>query len=122
LRDKKGSTWFATPNYLVKIGSDGHSWSIIKEHTSRDDFGWLASIFAMYMDKDNNLWLGCQQGLAFSVGRPSCFASLSKSSRSLTAIQHAYYLNPVSDSLLYCCAQEGLYEVHTATGEIRALD
>lgn len=119
-QDRKGYTWFSSPGYLVRTkGPDAFSQVI--EHTSRDEFNWLAAVYTIFFDKEDDVWLGCQQGLAYAQNRPSGFASMHGSSLTDASIQHAYYLGPVNDTLLYCCAQEGLYEVHPSTGVILQL-
>lgn len=120
-QDQKGDTWFAVSNYCIRVAGPGQRVSFLRENSSHDEYTWLPAIYAIYFDHDDNLWLGCQQGLAFACNRPSPFLDVHRSATSQTIIQHAYLLNPVSDSLLYCCAQDGLYAVHLRTGVIDLL-
>lgn len=121
-QDSKGATWFCTSNCFMRIAPDGKMYSYIQENASRDEFRWLDAAFDIYFDRDDNLWLGCQQGLLFSVNRPAGFTCFYKSASSDASIRHAYFIYPVNDSLVYCSAQDGLYKVNTQTGSIHSLD
>ncbi|HEY4336745.1 MAG TPA: ATP-binding protein [Puia sp.] len=120
-QDAHGDIWFSAVDCLAKIDPRTRTWSFIREHTSLDEYRWVDAAFDIYFDKDDNLWLGCQQGLLFAENRPACFVSIHKSALSEAVIQHAYYINPVNDSLVYCCAQDGLYQINPVTGSILSL-
>jgi len=119
-QDRTGAIWICTTNHLIRVKAGG-GYDLVKEHTSYDDLNWLDAVYAIYFDQDNDLWLGCQAGLAYSQSEPSWFLSISRSAISPEKIQHAYYIGTVNDSTLFCCAQEGLYEVHPLSGVISAL-
>jgi signal transduction histidine kinase/ligand-binding sensor domain-containing protein len=121
-QDKKGYIWFSGSNYLIKTAGPDWKQVTIREHYSRDEFQWLNAVYAIYFDRDDNVWLGCQQGLAYAQNQPSAFISIYRSAVSETSIRHAYFLHPLNDSVLYCCAQDGLFEVHPATGVILPLN
>lgn len=121
-QDKKGYIWFSTAGYLVRATASGNAFNLVKEHTSREASSWLDAVYSICFDKEDNVWLGCQAGLAFAQNSPSCFTSITSSALSETTIHHTYYLNPVNDSTLYCCAQEGLYKVNAVKGIVLALD
>jgi len=121
-QDKQGNIWFSTAGYLVRMAPSGDSCMLVKEHISHvTNNSWLDAVYAIFFDKDGNVWLGCQAGLAYSQNTPSCFTGITGSPVSETSIQHTYYLNPVNDSTLYCCAQEGLYKVNPVTGLVNPL-
>ena len=121
-QDRKGDIWFSASNHLVKIDRRSGGYSFIREHTSQSDLNWVNAVYDIYFDRNNDVWLGCQQGLAYAENRPSSFLSIHQSYSSGISIRHAYFLNPVSDSLVYCCAQDGLFRVSLADGSIQSLD
>jgi ligand-binding sensor domain-containing protein len=121
-QDKNGLIWFSTAGYLVRTNASGTSFTLVKEHTTGEALSWLGAVFDVCFDKDDNVWLGCQAGLAYAQDLPSCFTSITSSAVSQTTIHHTYYLYPVNDSILYCCAQEGLYKVDAGKGIIDCLD
>jgi ligand-binding sensor domain-containing protein len=120
--DAMGNIWFCTANCFAMVDSASHTLYYIKENTGGDDLKWLDAAFDIYFDQDNNLWLGCQQGLLFAPTQPACFTTFSKSTTSGIRIRHAYFLHPVNDSIIYCAAQDGLYHVNSRSGVIDCLE
>jgi ligand-binding sensor domain-containing protein len=121
-QDRKGYVWFCTAGYLVRMTASGKSYELVKEHMSRSEADWLDAVYNIRFDREDNVWLGCQAGLAYSRNEPSCFTSITRSSISEESITHAYSINPVNDNLLYCCTQQGLYIVDPGKGIITSLD
>jgi len=115
--DSSGATWFCAAGSLIKI-SKGNSFATIRENSSADEFRWIDAVYDIFFDKNNDCWLGCQQGLLFAENRPAGFVTVHKSSASEASIRHAYYIDARSDTLLYCCAQDGLFRVNPKTGLI----
>jgi signal transduction histidine kinase/ligand-binding sensor domain-containing protein len=118
--DGKGNSWFSASGELVEALAKG-TYTLIHEPSSRDEGRWLDAVYDINLDKDDNLWLGCQQGLIFAENKPSAFSTIYRSAISDVAIRHAYYLDPVTDNLLYCCAQGGLFRVDPIKGIIDTL-
>jgi len=120
-QDNKGFIWFCKSGNLLRIDTLGLHGEDIKENTRGQDDYWLGKIFHIYLDDDNYCLLGCAQGLAYCNIRSSGFVQFSQSANSETRMRHVYYISPVSDSLIYCCADDGLYKVNTLTGNIRLI-
>ena len=121
-QDKTGNLYLCTPDHLVKWKPGDQNYTEIKENTSRDLLQWLQAAYYVYLDDQDHLWLGCQQGLAFSSNRPSPFFKFQQSSRSEVRIRQAYSIYPLNDSLLLCCAQDGLFSINIGSGEIISID
>lgn len=121
-QDRKGNIWFSTAGSLIKTAPSGASCQLVRDHTSREIANWLDAVYNIFFDKEDNVWLGCQAGLAFAANNTSSFTSISRSSLSETTIRHTYCLNPIDDSTLFCCAQEGLYRVDPPKGIVIPLD
>jgi ligand-binding sensor domain-containing protein len=120
-QDADGNIWFCSTHCLARITADRQGLTLVREHSSLDEYRWMDAAFDIFFDKDNALWLGCQQGLLYSLNRPSCFTTIRKSVASDALIRHAYYIDPVNDSTLYCCAQDGLFRVNPISGMITAI-
>ena len=121
--DQRGHLWFSSTNYLMRLQPETGKLFQVKENESRSDPDWLGAVYAIYFDKRGDVWLGCQQGLAYSVNAPSPFFRFSASQTSPESrIHHAYYLDPQNDSILYSCAQDGLFRIQTKTGAIVTMD
>jgi ligand-binding sensor domain-containing protein len=118
--ENEHAIWFSLRNYLIK--AVGQNYYIIRQHKLSDGDDWTKSVFAINFDKRNNIWLGCQQGLAYASTEPSAMISFTKSTNSGDQIMHAYTLFPENDSVLYACAEDGLYQINQQNGNIRVLD
>jgi len=116
--DSRGDIWFCSTHCLARISAGTNELTLAREQTSFDTWRWLDAAFDIYFDRENNLWLGCQQGLIFAQNKPSCFTALSRSAVSDVQIRHAYYLGPVNDTMVYSCAQDGLFEVNPVSATI----
>jgi signal transduction histidine kinase/ligand-binding sensor domain-containing protein len=133
--DGKGNSWFSASGLLVEArgatnpagdadaaapGANA-TYTLIHEHSSRDEDRWLDAVYNINFDKDDNIWLGCQQGLLFAQNKPSTFTTIYRSAISETTIRLANCLYPVADNLLYCCAQGGLFRVDPVKGIVDTL-
>ncbi len=119
--DGKGNSWFSASGALVEARAASGTYTLIREHSSRDEGRWLDAVYNINFDKDDNLWLGCGQGLLFAQNKPSAFTSVYRSAISENAIRNAYYLYPVTGNVLYVCAQGGLFRVDPIKGIIDTL-
>lgn len=121
-KDKTGSIWFSTQTRLVKVSSADYSYTVIGATKKPEGEDWMASVFEIYFTDNNELWLGCQEGIAYTALRPPEFISFRKSPVSEEAIAHAYYIYPLNDSVIYVCAKDGLYKTNINTGIITTID
>jgi ligand-binding sensor domain-containing protein len=122
-KDGNKNIWLSSENEVLKINELQQKYSVVKENSSNDKYNWLKSVYALYIDNQNEyIWLGCQDGLAYAKNVNAAFTSYNRSSNDLTTIQHAYYLFPINDSILYSCAENGLYKVNLNNGNIKAID
>lgn len=120
IQDKKGKYWLASNKGLFTFDHDGFM-QVQPNNKSSPVNSWLNAVFSIYADKDNNIWLGCQDGLAFVHNQPPPFISTSYSDVTKTKISHAYYLYPQNDSIIYSTAEEGLYKINRKTHYINQL-
>lgn len=121
-KDQTGHIWVSTETNLVKINPSASTFSIVKANAQDKEGDWLDNVYYLYCDKMNNIWMGCQKGLAMLKNEIPAFSSYHKSSNSETFIGHAYYLLPYNDSILYSTAENGLYKVNLVNKEITAID
>lgn len=121
-KDKKGKLWVCTENNVLKIDPLRKDYKLISNSRVSDESNWFESAYHIYADKDGNIWIGCQQGVAYLPPTSSPFVSFSKSTESPTRINHAYFLLPVNDSIIFSCAENGVFEINTSSGTIQALD
>jgi signal transduction histidine kinase len=119
--DRSGKLWLATTGGLFEYTGEEIR-AVLSNDESHPGSYWLNSIYTICVDDDNNIWLGCQNGVACLQNKPPPFISYSYSEKSRTKIRHAYYLYPVNDSIILSAAQEGLYEVNKKTYSITSID
>ena len=118
--DDAGHLWFSTDRNLIRVKDNPNDFEIITESSSRDDKNWLGAVYTLLHDH-STVWIGCQQGLAFGTSNPSPFYRVNYSAQSLTAIKHAYYIYPESDSIIYVCGENGFYKVSNRS-QVKAMD
>jgi ligand-binding sensor domain-containing protein/two-component sensor histidine kinase len=115
--DKKGEFWLATSEGLFTVSAN--KLRKIQPNGKNDlENNWLNAIYVIYIDKHNDVWLGCQDGLAYVKNTAPAFISTSYSISTGTKINHAYYLFPLNDSIIYSAAEEGLYKINRRKNEV----
>lgn len=119
--DKTGKLWLATAQGLFEA-TEHELKTVLSNDQLHPGSQWLKSIYVIYADKDNNIWLGCQNGLAYLQNKPWPFISYSYSDQSKVNIRHAYYLYPANDSIVWATAEEGLYVINKKAHVINAVD
>lgn len=118
--DRTGNRWISDAHHLYKEDQQTGVLSKIVERNDESD-AWQTAIYALYFDNDNRLWMGSEEGLSYcSLRRPS-FERFYRSATLDTKIQHAFSLCSLNDSIVYCGAANGLYEVNTHADVIRQL-
>ncbi|GAB2838726.1 sensor histidine kinase [Ferruginibacter profundus] len=122
--DKEKNIWYSNESNLIKVNFKTKKYSVIKNASTSESPVWLNSIYTIFCDNEDNLWLGCQQGLAYLKNSPPYAENISSKETSIsnTSITQAYYLYPQSDSIVYACSENGLYKVNCFTGDIYPID
>jgi ligand-binding sensor domain-containing protein len=109
--DKNQVLWFSTIDSLYKYNLKNNKYEIVK------DIG-KQSIFYIFFDRQNNLWLGTRLGVAFCRNIDPPFIPYFQAKDALLKIDHAYYVYPINDSVIYVCADDGFYEVNMYANDI----
>lgn len=121
LFDRTGNLWLATSNGLYTYQKNAMH---VVEGNEKSNLSneWLNAIYALYADNQNDLWLGCQNGLGFMKNSLPPFISHSYSPINSTKINHSYYLFPSDDSIIFSTAEEGLYKVNRKSDVITVVE
>ncbi|MDF2186989.1 sensor histidine kinase [Paraflavitalea sp. CAU 1676] len=119
--DQSDNLWFSTRRHLIKMDAYSKRFWYVKESKVIEK-DWTSSVYAIFFDRMNNLWLGCHEGVSFSTNRSAAFLAYHKSEETKETISHAYYIYPNGDSITLVCASDALYKVNRLTGEIGSLD
>ena len=119
--DSSKNLWLATNRGLFRLNStDGHIINI-KDDNRADQQKWLTSVYSIFFDNQNNLWLGSLQGLAVATNPHPVFLNFFQSADFKATINRAYYVFPYNDSVEYVCAEDGFYRVDNTSDKISQL-
>ncbi len=88
----------------------------------KQDKNWLQSAYQVFCDRDNNVWIGTQKGIARFSLQQKPFSNFYQSAVSDDNLDHLYSLLPVNDSIVYTGDENGLYITNIHSGAIRKID
>lgn len=117
--DKNGLLWFGVAGHLYRTDLQQQSTAEIKDMAYGDGANWLNAVFYIYADSQQNIWLGTPHGVAFARNAAAPFIPYFETADKSIKINHAYYVFPYNDSLIFVCAQNGFYEINRMSGSIR---
>ncbi|HEY4288022.1 MAG TPA: two-component regulator propeller domain-containing protein [Puia sp.] len=117
--DTGRNIWVSDAHHLYRLSKGGHFTTISERDYGND--AWQTAIYALHADAGNRLWVGSEEGLSYFTPVTPAFEKFYRSHTGNARIQHAFSICPYNDSLVYCGAANGLYEVNTTTDEIRQL-
>lgn len=120
-KDKKNRVWVSTSSQVLKMNLHSKNITIIRPPGNSDNSEWLKSVYSLFCDFDDNIWLGSQNGIAYVPNNAPPFVSYFRSAFDNTQIKHAYYLFSYNDSVFYACAENGLYGVNLTSNRIDAI-
>jgi len=110
--DKKGDLWYSTATKFLRYDLNARRVTEISDAGVRSD-AWNSTIYQLFSDSENNIWIGSQEGLAYFGMGKKVFTPYHRSLTSDVFIPHAYTIFPFNDSVIYCGATDGLYKVNT---------
>ena len=120
--DRSGRLWFTNATSLLRldptVGGTIEKIADINQGTN----SWQSTIYALFTDRDGDVWAGSEEGLSFLSLAPQPFEKFSNSFFSKTRIQHAFTIHVAADSLIYCGASNGLYKINPLTRDIARID
>lgn len=105
---------YAWDNYLT-------SYIRYREEQDLLDENWLMSVKVLYL-KDNIVWLGCKNGLAYSKMEAPVITSFFFDQATRQKLDDVFALLPLNNSELLVGLEHGLKIVNTATGVFRTID
>ncbi len=83
-------------NKLYRFTLSMVKYTLLEEPPRTSETDWLSAVQNVYYDHENNMWLGCQEGLAFVSKYPSPFKPFNHDKRTNTKLEHVrsvYVLN-----------------------------
>ncbi len=104
-----GTCWIAANDGFFKLTTAGELISIENNNTNKND-DWLKTVYSIYPDDKNNVWLGTQNGLALIEDKPASFFSITNTSAENRPLNHVYHLGASGSGNLLISCEDGLYE------------
>jgi len=118
-QEKSGRIWVSDAKKVVRIDLSDNSYERLSENSSLSSEDWVGSVYSIFIDRQDNLWLACHQGLAYAKNEVSPFYRIYQSAASIDRMEHLYYVDPKNDSITYAGGQNGLYFINSYTGTVR---
>jgi signal transduction histidine kinase/ligand-binding sensor domain-containing protein len=120
-KDPQGNLWFSTFDHLYAWSPASNRYETIEDivYTPANDY--LNTVMHVFFDNQDNLWLGTQYGAGVCDYRQPAIIPFYRDRKTDVQINHAYYVLPANDSLVYVAAQHGAFSVNTNSGKITAL-
>lgn len=119
--DRKRNLWLSDAHSLYKLDDQDQRLYRIAESNNGSD-SWETAIYALFVDDQDRVWLGSEEGLSYFAPLPPSFEKYYKSYSSNTKIQHAFSIYPSNDSTVLCGAANGLYSVNTHSHAITKIN
>ncbi|HTJ12994.1 MAG TPA: ATP-binding protein [Dinghuibacter sp.] len=82
---------------------------------------WLTNIYSISFDREGDIWLSAEKGVAWARNRRTPFVPYVRSPMARTCLDHVFYVFPETDTSLLACATDGLSRVHTVSGAVEPL-
>lgn len=118
-QEKSDRIWVSDAKNVIRVDLSNNSYERLSENSSFSTEDWLGAVYSIFIDCQDNLWLGCHQGLAYAKNEVSPFYSMYQSVNSIDRMEHLYYIDPKDDSITYAGGQNGLYFINNNTGAIK---
>lgn len=109
--DTLKNVWFSAASKLYKVNINTEIVQEVKDANINVQGDWLNYTDAVYFDKNNNIWLGTSRGVAYTRNTTPLFIPYNVSEDQSSRIDHAYYVYPVNDSVLYAGTENALLKV-----------
>lgn len=115
-----GEIYIAGAKNLYKFDRSLSIYTILQETQSETEGGWLSNVLQIYRDKQNNIWLGCQQGLAFISMHNNPFQAIYQDKVTKDKLEHVMSVWKLRSDSLLVGLQNGLALINKNTGRFSA--
>ncbi len=103
-----GELLVSSINGLYKFHHTLGKYTLFEEAKGISDNPWLNSILFTYQDRNNDLWIGCQQGLGFIKSIVSPFRKFYYDPVTDTKLTHVYSVGVLGDRTILAGLRSGL--------------
>jgi ligand-binding sensor domain-containing protein len=118
----KNSFLIASSNALYRFDSSFSKYSYIEEPARLSETDWLNAVQCITLDSEQNLWLGCQEGLAFIPSKVSAFTTYNYDKRTNTKLDHVRSIFPLDNGDILAGLRTGIVYIDHLEKQYRILD
>lgn len=115
-KDKQGAIFIAGHHMFYRFDSTLQSFNIIKEASKFSQTDWLSSTQTIYHDNENNVWLGCQEGLGLINSSVSPFKAYCYDEANNTKLEHVRSLFSFDNGNILAGLRNGIVFIDKASG------
>jgi ligand-binding sensor domain-containing protein/two-component sensor histidine kinase len=119
--DSFQNIWFATSSKLFKADAN-HTIREVKDCNLNIGAEWLNYVYAIFFDKQNNIWLGTSKGVIYTKNSIPVFTPYFISEDLTQRIDHAFYIYPYNDSIIYVGTETEFLKINIVQNKIISLD
>lgn len=106
---RNGDVYVANSGNLYRFNSSLQSYNVMQELLYEEGSNWLANVVNIFEDKDKNIWLGCNQGLAYFKTASNPFSIIYQLPNSNERLEHVTSVFKSSRNELFIGSFNGLY-------------
>ena len=120
--NKKNSIYISGNSRLFKFDYSLNSYTELTEATTLSESDWLNATQSIYSDIDGNIWLGCQEGLAFLSNIANPFTSFNNDKITNLKLDHVRSLCYLNDKSIMVGLRNGLVQISHLNNKYIKLD
>jgi signal transduction histidine kinase/ligand-binding sensor domain-containing protein len=120
-KDPQGNLWFSTFDHLYVWDPRVNKYETIEDIVFTPANDYLNTVMDIFFDDQDNLWLGTQYGAGICDYQQPAIVPFYRDRNSDVRINHAFFVLPANDTVIYVAAQHGAFAVNKHSGSIRML-
>lgn len=109
--DKEGNILISGLGKLYKFDQTLMNYTLMEEPARTVEADWLQAVQCIYQDKENNTWLGCQEGLAFISYAPSPFRLFNYDQQTNTKLEHVRSIYALENGSILAGLRNGIVSI-----------
>jgi ligand-binding sensor domain-containing protein len=121
-RLSSGNVMISSMNQLFCFDAGLKSYSIWKDFRNTVEGDWLSAVQQIHADENDNIWLGCQQGLAYIPNRPCPFQPYFFEQVGGFKLDHVRSVLPLGNGELIVGLRSGAVRIDQKTRKFNSID
>ncbi len=117
-----GDILVAGNEHLYTLKSDFSRFKVLEEFATGSESNWLNSIYRLYFDEHNNIWLACDEGLGLIFPGEKAFLPCSYDLQSNIKLDHVLFVAPINNDNILVGLANGLVEIEKSNGKFSLRD